>query len=401
MSSTEDVMAGSTGTAVVDDTARVAALHALEVLDTPREERFDRVTRLAQQIFDVPMVSVTLIDEDRQWRKSFIGLPEPEAAREGAFCDVAIRTPGTLVVSDASSDDTFRDNPFVVGDPHLRFYAGHPLEAPGGERVGTLCILDVQPRELTRTELAVLEDLAGWVQRELQQDTELERAAAVQRGLLPRHSPQVSGYSLAAACTPARGVGGDFYDWYSRPDGLQVTIADVMGKGMAAAIVAATARAVLRGAGQSPDLSGALRDADLVLSLDLAEVGTFVTAFHARLDPETGHLRYSDAGHGLSFVLRADGRVDRLVSDGLPLGLGVDGTWSTHEVDLSPGDALLCFSDGLVDLFGEESEALEQILTTAHGAGSAQEAVDRLTGLGAGRYHPDDLTVVVVARRPS
>jgi len=123
---------------VFDDDARQRALDRLGILDTPREERFDRVTRLAQELFGVPMVSVSFIDRDRQWRKSFIGLPGHEAPREQAFCDATIRQPGTLIVEDAALDDRFAANPFVIGDPHLRFYAGHPLQAPGGEQVGTL-----------------------------------------------------------------------------------------------------------------------------------------------------------------------------------------------------------------------------------------------------------------------
>lgn len=378
--------------------ARLRALRALQVLDTPREGRFDRVTRLAQQIFGVPMVSVTLIDEDRQWRKSFIGLPEAEASREGAFCDMTIRSPHTMIVPDASTDDVFRENPFVVGDPHLRFYAGHPLEAPGGERIGTLCILDVEPRQLTPVEAAVLQDLAGWVQRELTQDVELERAALVQRGLLPRHAPTIPGYSLAASCTPARGVGGDFYDWYLTPEGLQLSVADVMGKGIAAAIVAASTRAVLRSTSREPDVGTALRSADEVLSLDLVDVNTFVTAFTARLDPCTGQVSYADAGHGLTFLLHADGAATRLLSDGLPLGLGIDSERTSHTVPLAPGEKLLCFSDGLVDLFADESDALREILAATTGTTTAQDAVDRLAALGKDRYHPDDLTVVVIAR---
>ena len=380
------------------EAVRLAALRALDVLDTPREERFDRVTRLAQQIFDVPMVSVTLIDEDRQWRKSFIGLPEAEAAREGAFCDMTIRSPHTLVVPDAAIDEIFRENPFVVGDPHLRFYAGHPLEAPGGERIGTLCILDVEPRQLTPGETALLQDLAGWVERELTQDVELERAAVVQRGLLPRHAPRVLGYSLAASCTPARGVGGDFYDWFLLPDGLQLSVADVMGKGIAAAIVAASTRAVLRSMPRDLDPASALRNADQVLSLDLSDVDTFVTAFSARIDHASGRIVYADAGHGLAFVLHHDGTATRLVSDGMPLGLGIDSERAPHETDLTAGDKLLCFSDGLVDLFPDEDQAIREIVTAASRAVSAQEAVDNLAALGSGRYHPDDLTVVVVAR---
>src|SRR6478736_8646716 len=160
---------------VVREDARLLALQRLGVLDTDPEERFDRVTRLAQRLFDVPTVSITLVDADRQWRKAFVGLDGPVAQREGAFCDVTVREDRTLVVEDAAVDARFADNPFVVGDPHLRFYAGHPLAAPGGELVGTLCVIDTRPRTFGDADRALLRDLASWVQGELQRDEEIDR----------------------------------------------------------------------------------------------------------------------------------------------------------------------------------------------------------------------------------
>ena len=147
-----------------DDERRQRAIEALGVLDTPPDERVDRVARLAQEMFGVPMVSVTLIDRDRQFRKAQIGLGGREAPREGSFCDVTIRQEGTLVIEDAATDAAFAESPFVLGDPHLRFYAGHPLKAPGGEQVGTLCIIDTRPRTLDDRERVLLKELALWVQ---------------------------------------------------------------------------------------------------------------------------------------------------------------------------------------------------------------------------------------------
>jgi GAF domain-containing protein len=209
------------------ETARQRALAGLGVLDSGPEARFDRITRLAQQLFAVPMVSITLLDGERQWRKSHIGLTT-EAPREKAFCDVTARQDSALVVADASADDRFADNPFVVGDPHLRFYAGEPLHAPGGEAVGTLCVLDTVPHRLTPELERVLRDLADWVQDELTRDDELDRAAVAQKGLLPRRKPRASGFEVAAACEPSRGVSGDFYDWYDVGDDFCVTVGDVM-----------------------------------------------------------------------------------------------------------------------------------------------------------------------------
>lgn len=154
-----------------DEGARLDALHALEVLDTPPEERFDRVTRIAAALFDVPMALVSLVDAERQWFKSHHGLDATETPREMAFCGHAILNDDPLVVPDAHRDARFADNPLVTGPPHVRFYAGVPLRVRdvAGTRaaVGTLCVLDHRPREIERDQLRLLCDLATLVEDEL------------------------------------------------------------------------------------------------------------------------------------------------------------------------------------------------------------------------------------------
>lgn len=191
-------------TSTVSETARLQALRDLQLLDTASEDRFDRVVRLAQRLFDVPMVAVTLIDEDRQWHKSNVGLGDFRAIpREDAFCNETIRNEGPFVVPDTTRDDRYHSNPFVVEDPSIRFYAGQPLAAPGGQRVGALCILDDKPRDISESELDLLRDLANWVEKEMAIDEELVRASEVQRSLLPRRTPVVPGYEVAGICVPA------------------------------------------------------------------------------------------------------------------------------------------------------------------------------------------------------
>lgn len=380
----------------VDEDARQRALDALGILDTPREERFDRIARLAQELFDVPMVGVTFIDRDRQWRKSEIGLGERETSRDDAFCDVAIRQSGPLVVEDATSDPRFAGNPFVLGDPNLRFYAGQPLQAPGGEQVGTLCVIDTAPRTMDEHELTLLRDLAGWVQAEISRDDELDRASVVQQGLLPRSEPEIPGYEMAAVNLAAGRLGGDFYDWYAVPGGMRFTVADVMGKGLGAAITAAGVRAALRTSADR-DLTRALDDTARLLDEDLTGAATFVTVFHAELEAETGRVRYVDAGHNLSGVLRHDGRWDPVKSEGLPLGLSYGDRRAPGEVVLAPGDAVLCCSDGLMDLLGEN--ALQQVLDVAR-TSSPQTCTDEVRRIAADRPLPDDVTAVMIRRRP-
>lgn len=150
-----------------DEAQRLDALRRLGVLDTPAEERFDRITRLAARLFDVPIALISLVDEERQWFKSRVGDVAQQTTREESFCAHAILGSQALVVSDALGDDRFADNPLVASEPCVRFYAGHPIAAPDGSVVGTLCLIDHQPRDFGAAELKVLIDLAAMAEREL------------------------------------------------------------------------------------------------------------------------------------------------------------------------------------------------------------------------------------------
>jgi len=146
---------------------RLRALRELLILDTPPEERFDRIVAFAAQEFDMPMAFVTLVDAERQWFKARIGSDVVETARNVSFCAHAILQEAPLVVQDAQQDERFHDNPLVTGEPGIRFYAGAPLALPGGQSVGTLCIIDRQPRTLDRVELAILQSLRDLAVEEL------------------------------------------------------------------------------------------------------------------------------------------------------------------------------------------------------------------------------------------
>jgi GAF domain-containing protein len=150
-----------------DEAERLTALQALNILDTPPEARFDRITRLAARLFDVQIALVSLVDANRQWFKSCYGLEERETGRDISFCGHAILQPETMIVPDALVDPRFADNTLVTHEPHIRFYAGQPLNSSDGHRVGTLCIIDRRPRQLSDAEKQTLKDLAIWVEREL------------------------------------------------------------------------------------------------------------------------------------------------------------------------------------------------------------------------------------------
>lgn len=145
---------------------RLKALHDLRLLDTDPEERFDRLTRLARRLFGVPIALVTLVDAGRQWFKSAEGLEVRETPREWSFCAHAVEDGDLMVVNDASRDERFHDNPLVLGDPSIRFYAGQPISAPGGPPIGTLCLIDREPRELDDEDQSLLADMAKLVERE-------------------------------------------------------------------------------------------------------------------------------------------------------------------------------------------------------------------------------------------
>lgn len=146
---------------------RIETLHATGVLDTPQEERFDRLTRMAKRLFNVPIALVSLVDANRQWFKSCYGLNVRETSRDISFCGHAILGDDPFVISDAMEDARFADNPLVTGEPHIRFYAGCPLSTANGQKLGTLCIIDRNPKSLCAEDIDILKDLAGMVEKEL------------------------------------------------------------------------------------------------------------------------------------------------------------------------------------------------------------------------------------------
>jgi diguanylate cyclase (GGDEF)-like protein/PAS domain S-box-containing protein len=152
---------------VLAEDERIKALHALGVLDTPQEDRFDRFTRIAAAAFGAPIALVSLIDAQRQWFKSRVGLDVCETPRSMAFCSHAIALDDLLVVPDTHLDERFADNPLVAGAPFIRFYAGQPVHSVDGQPLGTLCIIDRQPRAFGDADKRMLRDLAQMVQDEL------------------------------------------------------------------------------------------------------------------------------------------------------------------------------------------------------------------------------------------
>src|SRR5680860_1121603 len=150
-----------------NERSRQTALDQLRILDTPPEERFDRLTRMAARLLDAPIALISLIDRDRQWFKSCVGLGIGEAPRSISFCGHAIFDRQQLVIEDALKDERFCDNPMVTGDPNVRFYVGTPLHSADGHALGTLCVIDRKPRTLSEEDRQCLRDLADCAEEQI------------------------------------------------------------------------------------------------------------------------------------------------------------------------------------------------------------------------------------------
>jgi serine phosphatase RsbU (regulator of sigma subunit) len=247
----------------------------------------------------------------------------------------------------------------------------------------------------------------AWLRARLEEqhrqlEAELARAGEVQAELLPRDRPAIAPFELAARCVPARDVGGDFYDWQVSSAGdLWFTLADVMGKGMPAALWMATVRTAMRAVVRDSPPGEAMRYVARALEPDLDRAGAYVTLFLARLDGAARRLSYVDAGHGHVLLRRADGRGEPLTSRDLPVGILPDAEFRQGEVVFAPGDALVLYSDGLIDARPDLNLDAASVASLLDGAATADEMVARLIALGSATGPlPDDLTVVVLMLPP-
>jgi PAS domain S-box-containing protein len=259
----------------------------------------------------------------------------------------------------------------------------------------TWCSVTVAPMALpdrpVETFMVIVEDIGD-------RKRQLAAAARIQRELLPRTPPRIAGYQLAGACLPANEVAADLYDWVLTDDGryLDITVADVTGKGMGSALVMATLQTALRTAPQELGPAARVAGGDEFVTFDLASAGPFVRLFQARLELATGLLGYVDAGHGYCMVLRSTGAILPLAPTFLPVGLGLGEDYHETTVTLEPGDVLVVHSDSLArhEDGASDRQALAREVDPSE---DADRIVSRLIGRSA-VPHVDDATFVALRR---
>jgi serine phosphatase RsbU (regulator of sigma subunit) len=379
------------------------------VLGSPRQERYDRMTRLACNMFDVAFATIAIADGDSFWAKSTFADWGREFALPPELFRAAMQADSTLVIPDLNADETAGSLRAAV-DGTIRFFAGAPLRNSQGIEIGAFCIGDRRARTLDDGLLAVFADLTEWVRREMITSSDASRARALQQRLLPSGFPRIPGYQMQAMCTRAGSVGGDFYDWQPLGgDRVVFTVADVVGKGTAAAIMSATLRGALRSAiadaaaatcEDAPGLARAVTRAADVLRPDLQATGKFATAFVAMLSPAEHRLSWVDAGHGLAVLNSAGGAATWLGRGDPALGIRGSATWTEHSTVFRPGDTLLVFSDGLFELGDTTVQSLGDVQGLVSREGTADRVIATLGELAADGVPTDDITAVAIHRLP-
>lgn len=398
------------------DARRLEAVAATGLLDTTAEEPFDRLARLASSVLDTPYAFVTVVDDRRSFWKACIGVAAIEPADrqnlvEESFCQYVVTKGEPLIVGDVTNHPTTRTNPSIES-MGVRAWAGYPVRAPGGEVLGTFCVVDTRVRTWTEQDAEVLQTLAGAAEGEIALRAKAEDAMALartlQETLLPPVLPEVSGLELAAHYTAAgggTGLVGDFYDLFESVDGRwRLLIGDVCGHGIEAAKLATIARWSVRATttrGVSPAMSLLELHEVLVRRPDADD--RFLTAQLAELDigADRVGVTLAGAGHPPALVRRADGTVTEVGLGGRPIGIVEDALVATDTITLERGDLVVFYSDGLTEARqGAECLGGDEVAGIVANAGDepAKVAADLVTAArrASGGHLSDDLAIVVI-----
>lgn len=375
---------------------RTALVEALAVLGSGPEERFDRITRMTHEAFGVPLTFLNLVHSNLVTTQSTFGWHQGSSVPASEqFCATTVLTPEPMVIPDTTLDERFAHTA-AVAEHGIRFYAGAPLTMVDGTRVGTLCIMDAAPRVFSDEDVALLQDLARWAERELGHAIDRGRVRRVLDGLVPA-PVDLPGYALDALVAQQDDGGGDVADWRVAPDGaLHVTVGRVSAAGPAAGLLAAGVHGAVA-ARTATAVQDAVAGLEAQLTADLSVASAVGSLFHLRLDPATGHVDFGDAGHGLTVLVRADGATSSLHSLDLPLGLQPAAIpRSPGAIDLAPGDRLAVCTPGALTLEGlRHLDDLAALVRDEPDGAAAVARVRELVPEGVAV----DVTVVVLTRR--
>ncbi|HSP08164.1 MAG TPA: SpoIIE family protein phosphatase [Candidatus Dormibacteraeota bacterium] len=329
--------------------------------------------------------------EKQDYALALLDVRLPDESGYGLLEELRARSPDTAVVMISGVDDP------ELGRAAMEHgaYAYH-VKPVGATQLYLLVENNLRRRSLEIDGRATMRRLESMVEERSEQ---VRRAARLQTGMLPA-SPYVGeGFELAAHFSAAKEISGDFYDWHhALDDRLTITLGDVMGKGLPAALMMATARAALRGAAGIHPMEAGIKQAAEVMAAALEVEHAYVTVFHSSFDPRSGDLRYVDAGHGHARILRAVGGQELLPERSAPIGIFPDTQYLVGTATLRPGDTLVVFSDGLLDLRPDLATADVLLPYEARRASTAQQMVDILANGAPTRELFDDVTIVALRK---
>jgi sigma-B regulation protein RsbU (phosphoserine phosphatase) len=365
---------------------RLESLHSLHLLENVAEDRFDRITQLAAEFFRVPTAYIAFIDSERQWFKSSFGICPTETRRHFSLCQYTIQRGEPLVINDAREHQLSCSHPMVTGEPYLRFYAGVPLNGPKGQKIGTFCIVDFQPREFGSEHVAQLSSFAAIVQREInlsdiiQSQNELlntrqqlvetqerlrrefDDAAKYVRLMLP--PPLAGRETLDWLFQPSTHLGGDGLGYRRiNDDQIAFYVLDVTGHGLGSALLAVTALELLR--------ARTVRDIDFARPASVVErlnrtfqmkdhAGKFFSAWYGVYSHAERKITYANSGHPPPLLLtRGEKDVPLLAKTppgGPVLGVLPEILVTETTIDFPAGSELYLFTDGLYETRGHGKE---------------------------------------------
>jgi serine phosphatase RsbU (regulator of sigma subunit) len=373
-------VAGAQRLLIVDDEEALAKVMARTLRSRGYESDIALTAAQARQLLEDNLYALALLD-----------VRLPDESGYGLLQELRTTRPDTAVVMISGVDDP------ELGKAALEHGAYAYLVKPvGATQLFLVVVNSLQRRALELDHRATLQRLQGMLDERADQ---MRRAVELQAGMLPESPLKGNGFEIAAHFVASKEISGDFYDWYVQDSGeVVLTLGDVMGKGLPAALMMATARAALRGSAGMPELDHGVTRAGDVMAAALAVNNAYVTVFHSVYEPRTGELRYVDAGHGHARLVRGMSGQELLPMRSAPIGMFPDTQFLVGTVTLNVGDSLVVFSDGLLDLRPDLATKEVQVPYEARMATSASEMVDILARGSKSRDLFDDVTVLAMRR---